>query len=119
GGFLLAEACCGRQEFAAGFRKLMAELFPDNPLRTLPPEHAVWRAWKVVPPDFVPLEGIEMGCKTVVVFSPRPLAGYWEENLTNEGRGLLAFRLAGNVIAYATGLEPPKPRGTIADITEE
>jgi hypothetical protein len=118
GGFLLAEACCGRAEFTEGFRRLMAELFPDNPLRPLSPEHAVWRMWKAVPPDFVPLEGIEMGCKTVVVFSPRPLAGYWEENEWADGRGATAFRLAGNIIAYATGLEPPKPRLSTTELTD-
>ena len=35
GGFLFAEACCGRAEFDEGFRKLMAELFPDSPLKPL------------------------------------------------------------------------------------
>jgi Domain of unknown function (DUF4159) len=119
GGFVLAEACCGKAGFAGGFRDLIAKLFPDNPLRPLPPEHPIWRAWANVSPDFVPLEGIELGCKTVVVFSPQPLAGYWEEDLRKEGRGKEAFRLAGNVIAYATGMEPPKPRGTIADVSDD
>ncbi len=119
GGFLLAEACCGKAGFTGGFRDLMKKLFPDNPLRPLPPEHPIWRAWANVSPDFVPLEGIELGCKTVVVFSPQPLAGYWEEDLRKEGRGREAFRLAGNVIAYATGMEPPKARGTIADVLDD
>jgi hypothetical protein len=34
----------------------------------------------------------------------------------NQGRGATAFRLAGNVIAYATGLEPPKPRLTEVEV---
>jgi hypothetical protein len=54
----------------------------------------------------------------VVVFIPQPLAGYWEEDrfspkvgeAVGEVRSKLAYRLAGNIIAYATGLEPPKPR---------
>lgn len=122
GGFLFAEACCGRKEFATGFRRLMAEMFPDSPLRKLPPEHPVWTAHVPVPPTFAELEGIEQGCKTVVVFSPTPLAGFWESNLFNEGRGRNAFRLAGNVIAYATGLELPPARLTeikVADATTE
>ena len=99
GGFLLAEACCGRKEFADGFRQLMKELFPGNELKPLPAEHPIWKAHAVVPPDFVALEGVEQGCKTVVVFSPQPLAGYWEEDLADDrGRGTLAFRLAGNII---------------------
>ena len=128
GGFLLAEACCGRKEFADGFRALMKELFPDNDLAQLRPDHPIWTAHFAVRPDFVPLEGIEQGCKTVVVFSPQPLAGYWEVNqwtprvgkieVSATDRGTLAFRLAGNIIAYATGLEMPKPRLTKVDVAD-
>ncbi|MBX7103650.1 MAG: DUF4159 domain-containing protein [Gemmataceae bacterium] len=119
GGFVIAEACCGRREFADGFRRLMAKLFPDNPLRPLPPEHPIWNSWAVVRPDISPLEAIDLGCKTVVVFSPRPLSGYWEENQVSEGRGRDAFRLAGNLIAYATGLELPKARLTTTELIDE
>jgi hypothetical protein len=119
GGFILAEACCGRPEFDAGFRKLMKELFPDNPLKPLGPEHPIWRAHAVVPPDAFPLEGIDYGCKTVVVYSPHDLSCLWESNQTDKGRGQLAFRLGGNIIAYATGMEPPKPRGTVAEVIED
>lgn len=112
GGFVFAEACCGRKEFADGFRSLMAELFPDAPLRPLSPGHPIWTAHTPVPPDFVPLEGIEKGCKTIVVFSPKPLSAWWETNDRSPPpkNGLRAFQLAGNIIAYATGLEMPSVR---------
>jgi hypothetical protein len=131
GGFLLAEACCGRKEFADGFRALMkdAALFPDTELAPLRPDHPIWSAHFAVNPGFVRLEGIEQGCKTVVVFSPQPLAGYWEVNkwtpragklqIPTTDRGTLAFRLAGNIIAYATGLEMPKPRLTTVALPED
>ena len=35
GGFILAEACCGRAGFDAGFKDLMVKLFPDTPLIAL------------------------------------------------------------------------------------
>ncbi len=123
GGFILAEACCGSEEFAASFRALMRELFPDNQLKPVAPEHAIWRSFYAVPPNqFAKLECLDRGCRTVLVFSPEPLAGYWEVSKyaprTPAGqkpapaadRGEQAFRLAGNVIAYATGMEPPKQR---------
>jgi len=116
GGFVFAEACCGRKEFDAGFRELMRELFPDNPLRPLPAEHPIWRAHAFVPPGSFPLEGIDYGCKTVVVYSPQDLSCQWESNQMKEGRGQLAFRLGGNIIAYATGMEPPKARLAQVDI---
>jgi hypothetical protein len=125
GGFILAEACCGSEEFADGFRGLMNKLFPDTPLKPLGPDHPVWSAHALIKPTEFKLEGIERGCKTVVMFSPQPLAGYWEEGRFVPppapkpaiGRGQEAFRLAGNIIAYATGLEPPEPRLTKKKLT--
>jgi hypothetical protein len=110
GGFIFAEACCGRKEFDAGFRELMHRLYPDNPLRPLPPEHPIWRAHALVKPGEFALEGIEMGCKTVVVYSPVDISCWLESNKFQTGKGQLAFRLGGNIIAYATGMELPKPR---------
>ncbi|HEY8505423.1 MAG TPA: DUF4159 domain-containing protein [Gemmataceae bacterium] len=129
GGFLLAEACCGSQEFADGFRELMKELF-GQPMRELPPEHPVWTTPFLVPPDAFgegrKLEGIDLGCKTVVVFSPFPLAGYWEEKRLAPVVGRpattrpeFAYRLAGNIIAYATGMELPRPRLTEVKIAAD
>lgn len=125
GGFLLAEACCGNPKFTDGFRTLMKELFPDSELAPLRADHPIFSAHFAMPKEFIEslkLEGIEQGCKTIVVFSPKPLAGYWELNkytpraakmdVPAGDRGTCAFRLAGNVIAYATGLEMPKPRLT-------
>jgi hypothetical protein len=116
GGFILAENCCGKAvhpDFDRNFQKLMRNLFPDAKLEKLEPEHPVWTAsgkFAVSPRDF-PLYGIKQGCKTVVIYSPVPLAGYWEANLHNDGgRGQKAFELAANIIAYATGLEAPRPR---------
>jgi Domain of unknown function (DUF4159) len=130
GGFILAEACCGSEPFADGFRKLMAdkEVFGDeSPLMPLDGSHPIWSSHALIPasvfqgeqvPDAKKVQAIERGCKTVVVFIPQPLAGYWEEDrfapkvgeAVGDVRSKLAYRLAGNIIAYATGLEPPKPR---------
>jgi hypothetical protein len=104
----------------------MSELFPDNQLRKLPPEHPIWRAYFAVPPTAFPqLEGLERGCRTVAVLSPEPLAGFWEEQRfmpkgkdPAANRGEQAFRLGGNVIAYATGMEPPKQRLTVTKIVD-
>ena len=131
GGFILAEACCGSEEFTRGFKKLMEDkdvFGQDSPLLPLLPSHPIWSSHALVPasvfqgeqvPEDKKILAIERGCKTVVVFSPQPLAGYWEESrfspkvgeaVGDAARGKLAYRLAGNIIAYATGLEPPKPR---------
>lgn len=119
GGFILAEACCGRPEFDKGFRDLMKELFPDTPLTPLPDDHPIWTAsgkFAVPPNRRFPLEGIQMGCKTIVVYSPRDLSCWWESNRHQDGDGQTAFRLGANIIAYATGLEPPRPRLATAEV---
>lgn len=124
GGFILAEACCGSEEFTTGFRELMKDLFKNSKLQPMPPEHPIWQSFFAVPPTTFPkLEYMDSGCRTVVVFSPEPLAGYWEEakymapkGQKDVDRGGQAFRLAANVIAYATGMEPPKQRGTTRKI---
>lgn len=118
GGFVLAEACCGSQDFAQGFRNLMRELF-EKDMVPVDPDHPVYRAHAPIKPNDAaqfPLERLDLGCKTVVFLATRPLAGWWEENLVREGKGVLAFRLAGNIIAYATNMELPKPKLTPVEI---
>jgi hypothetical protein len=119
GGFLLAEACCGDQRFDAGFKTLMTRLFPDTPLKELGPDHPIWIASGkfATRPDRYKLLGIELGCKTVVVYSPQDLSCWWESNKHDDrGKGQEAFRLGANIVAYATGMEPPRPRLTEVDV---
>jgi hypothetical protein len=120
GGFVIAEACCGSKEFADEFRALLGEktMFPSAALRPVPENHAIWKSHFLVPPtEFPKLECLDVGCRTVLVLSPEPLAGYWEEGrfVPQAGkeaasRGERAFHLGANIVAYATGKEPPKQR---------
>lgn len=118
GGFLLAEACCGDKDFASSFEKLLGRLFPGSTLKKVPPEHAIWQMFPgVAPGDFPDLMYLDRGCRTVAIFSPSPLAGYWEERRfipvdgrDPKNRGEKAFCLSRNILAYATGMELPKPK---------
>ncbi|HEX4148470.1 MAG TPA: DUF4159 domain-containing protein, partial [Pirellulales bacterium] len=81
GGFLFAEDCCNGGGFDAGFRKLMTRVFPEPEysLHLLPPEHPVWHAEEAVPPAYMPpLLGIDIGCRTSVIYCPKNLGCYWE-----------------------------------------
>jgi hypothetical protein len=126
GGFVIGEACCGHAEFADGFEKLMAELFPENKFEPLKAEHPIWRAYfDVSPADYPKLKGLDRGCRTVAVLSPQPLSGYWEEAkyMPEAGKpaannGERAFRLGANLIAYATGMELPKQRLSTRKVTD-
>lgn len=125
GGFFLAEACCdGGQEFDAGFRKLMKQVFPEPEynLRLLEPDHPIWFAEEKVAPERTrPLWGINFGCRTSVVYSPpdpdrsrASLSCLWElANPDRESRHDknvqaeidAANSIGINILAYATNRE--------------
>ncbi len=109
GGFIVAEACCASRAFDAEVRNLFKELFPDRPLRQLGPEHPIWKAEYVIPPDNS-LEGIDVGCCTSVIYSRRDLSCLWNLWRGEAGGGnqvaiLRALRLGSNIVAYCTGKE--------------
>ena len=118
GGFIFAEQCCGDTgKFDAGFRALMKEIFPEPELNlhVLPIDHPVWYAEEKIDPNYMPeLYGIDVGCRTSVVYSKTDLSCRWE--LARLGREsqysdtlqakIKAARSAGiNVLAYATNRE--------------
>jgi hypothetical protein len=122
GGFLLAEACCGKEAFRRQFEKLLDDILPGSELQLLPPDHPIWTAsgkFLVTPNQPFPLYGVQHGCKWVAVFSPKPMAYYWEANDTHSPEGRAAFHLAANIIAYASGLELPRPRLTEVTIPRD
>ena len=103
GGTLLAEACCGREAFRTGFRQFAAETFPEFPLRELGAEHNVYHVHYQCPP--YRLHGLDMGCRTSVIFSPQDLSCLWEQG--NVPRlSERAFELGANIAAYALGRRP-------------
>lgn len=119
GGFILAEACCGRKEFDAGFRRLAQELWSDRPLTPLSEGHPIWSAAFPIQPGAFKLEGIDFGCKTCLVYAPQDMSCHWESDQPKGMNGLTveAFRLGANIVAYATGLEPPQDKLTQKEVT--
>ena len=113
GGFIFAEACCSRKAFDAGFRELMKELFGKSgmTLHRLDPEHPIWTAQYKLDPDTYPLEGLDFGCRTCIVYSPKLISSVWEgpAGCPRDVR-LKAFRMGTNIVAYATGKERPKDK---------
>ena len=122
GGFIFAEACCGRVEFDRGFRALMKEVFPEPEyeLHPLAEDHAVWRAKHLLLPDIHPLWGIEHGCRTVVIYSPDDLSCYWNQMENSPGNPAVvkAQKVGQNVVDYATGRELPADKLTIREVHE-
>lgn len=125
GGFVLVENCCGRERFPkfdADLKRLVRDLFADAKLEKLEPDHPIFLAsgkYASSPKDF-PLEGVKQGCKTVLVYSPVPISGYWESNDQKPASASLkAFEMGANIVAYASGLEAPRPRGWQVTLTAD
>jgi len=120
GGFLFADACCGDPDFDRGFKLLMKEIFPEEEyrLRPLSEDHPVWRAKHLLSPEIYPLFGIEHGCRTVVIYSPKDLSCFWNqaEHSAAEPAVIKAIKVGQNVIDYATGREMPADKLTIREI---
>ncbi len=77
GGFIMAESQSndktGPQGFDSGFRELMKLVFPEPgyELQLLERSHPIWAAEVRIDPEMVrPIEGINFGCRTSVVYVP-------------------------------------------------
>ena len=113
GGTLLFEACCGSEHFCQGFRAFAATVYKEAgreyKLRKLSPDHPVFRSFYAID-DPYGLEGIDIGCKTGVFFSPNALCCLWElrdyvDPLMDRRWSETALKLGTNIAAYATGKE--------------
>jgi len=119
GGFLLAEACCGRKGFDLAFRKIMAELYPAAPLRDIAQDNVIFSmpndvkrvgvtpvlqqalATAVTSPR---LEGVEVNGHIAVIYSPFGMAGGWEMSQSPYARGyddVSSQRLGQNILMYS------------------
>ena len=122
GGFLLADACCHSNEFDAGFKTLIKELFPEPEykLKRLSDDHPIWHHRHLLAPGALSLWGIEHGCRTVVVYSPKDLSCYWNQaELSPENSTVaLATKVGQNIVDYATGKELPADKLVIRQVRD-
>jgi hypothetical protein len=120
GGFLWAEACCGRKAFDTSFRALVAAMFPDTPLVRLPPDHPIfsgkvgYRIQRVAYSEAVRAEspdlqtpvlwGLQRKGHLAIVYSPYGI-GVGLDGVRVWGARVLepedARRVATNIILYA------------------
>jgi len=118
GGFILGDACCGWNDFAESFRHEMGLIFPSRPLRKMLPEEPVYSSYYKLgdltykkgdgstftePPC---LEGIDFGCRTGVIFSPRDLTCGWDGHEHPRGTRVVideARQVGANLITYVLG----------------
>jgi hypothetical protein len=79
GGFLLASAGCSSTEWARSFRSELARIMPDNQLKPIPMEHAMFRtvfeitAIRLKHGSTTKLQGLEMNGRIVLVYTSEGL----------------------------------------------
>ncbi len=116
GGFIFAEACCADPNFDKGFKDWVRDVW-DQDLTLLESTHPVWTCYNAIPAgDPYTLMGLQVGCRTVMLYSPQDLSCRWESNRRTDGPTQRAFELGANIIAYGTGRTPPQPRLTPIEI---
>lgn len=119
GGFIFAVNNCGEGTFDEGFRDIVARMFPDGDatMHRLQADHPVYRSEYALPNAAgIELHGVDFGCRTTIIYSPVDLACLWQKWMRNDPpersdaliqRIMRANRIGTNVLAYATGREPP------------
>ena len=120
GGFLWAEACCGRPAFDKALRELVKQMLPDAALKELPADHPIFNgkvggriesatyspAVKAESPDLKRpvLYALERGGHTVMIYSPYGISCGLDGIRTWGARAYSpedAKRVAANIILYA------------------
>lgn len=116
GGFILAVRNCDSEAFDLGFRDLIKKLYPDGSaeLKALEPDHPVYRSWHLLDSSTVKLEGVEVGCRTAIIYASEDHSCLWDKwtpytlpKRSPQMKTMVArsLRVATNIIAYATGGE--------------
>ncbi len=119
GGFLFAEACCGRKGFDLALRTQLKAILPDYPLTPIPREHTLYSLPNACtqlsvtpalsshmksPTVFPTLYGVEVNGHFAVVYSAFGMAGGWEMSQSPYAHGYDqsgALRLGQNILLYA------------------
>ncbi|MCA9038095.1 MAG: DUF4159 domain-containing protein [Planctomycetaceae bacterium] len=119
GGFIFAVANCDGKGFDTEFRRLVERLFPqgDASLQRLTSDHPVFRSEYLLNADGIELWGVDFGCRTSIIYSPDDIGCLWQKwqrhDAPNRNKDLVqriirGTRIGVNVLAYATGREPPE-----------
>ncbi len=115
GGLLVMSPCCGSNAFRNAAFVEMKRLFPDRPLRPVPPDHPLYScfykigkvnvrepggAYQEIDP---PVKGITLGCRLAVILYDADVCCGWAGHEHPDGRRIQpgnARQLGVNMIAY-------------------
>lgn len=130
GGFILAVNTCGKTAFREAIFSLVQRMYPkgETSMEKLKPEHPIFRSEHPLDGKTFDLWGADLGCRTSIVYSPDDVACLWnkwsrlepEKRHTNlKTRVERGMKIGINIVAYATGREPPSKLGVDAIAKED
>ncbi len=118
GGMIIGDACCGWKDFDEAFRREMESIFPGRSLKKLTPDDPLFASYYKLG-DFqyqsakgeryieAPcLEGITIGCRLGVVYSPVDLTCGWDGHDHPRGTRVVvnqARQIGANYVTYLLG----------------
>jgi hypothetical protein len=100
GGMLFTQADGSSVEADLWAQALAARLFPEYPMKELPPEHELFGVL-YKPGDRPPLKYVTNGSRILMLHSPTDLTQHWQMRSERTRRGL--FELGMNLFLYASG----------------
>jgi len=98
GGTLFCDCCCGASKIGQAFQREMLRIFPNRPLRSIPPDHPVYScfyeirkvklreegtAWREAAPNW---KGMNIGCRLAAVLSTYDVSCGWARHEHPQGR---------------------------------
>jgi len=104
GGTLLIEANCGNSPFYNKAKELIAEVWPEWPLKRLEDDHPIYNCQLPIEAKGL-LEGVDDGVRTFCLLTDKDLSCAWQMQQMVKQKPL--FDLAVNLYAYATDKAPP------------
>jgi hypothetical protein len=118
GGMIIGDACCGWKDFNDAFRREIQAIFPNRPMRKLTPDDPLLSSYYKLSnftyqkadgskyEEAPCLEGITVGCRLAVVYSPVDLTCGWDGH--DHPRGLRVAidqsrQIGANYVTYLLG----------------
>ncbi|MCZ7646546.1 MAG: DUF4159 domain-containing protein [Planctomycetota bacterium] len=110
GGFLFAVAACGSADFETSLKRELRQMYPDSQFERLAPDHPVYSARHALTlPALYMLEGMDLGCRTAVLYAPKDVACVWGGDCQCQHENVIlheeALNLGVNLVAYALGFQ--------------
>jgi hypothetical protein len=100
GGLIFTHADGDSPQFNQFVASLSRSLFPQYPLRVLPPDHPIYSTLYKIKP-IVPLEGVSNGSRLLLVHSPTDLNKAWQQQDWVQRPN--QFQMGINIFIYAAG----------------